>query len=283
MPQFQFMLAPLENTSDNAFRSLCHKYGADVTFTEMTRIDALARRNKSTLDKIAIINNVPTWIQIVGAKEQKLSEFLRQFQPQKGFLGFNFNLGCPSPDIINQGLGCALIKRISKVKILLKTVEDFGFKTSIKMRLGLHKYEKEKQVYLNLIKEVDTDFFVVHPRTAQEHYETKPDESVYPECVATGKTIIANGDITSIEQVKELKVLGLKGIMIGRNAVYDPAIFNRLKGLGAPSFEDLKKEYLKLCTHFHTTDKYKTNVLGRIGKTEATDKTKAELMRLVRG
>ncbi|MBI3032365.1 tRNA-dihydrouridine synthase family protein [Candidatus Woesearchaeota archaeon] len=283
MPKFQFMLAPLENTSDNAFRSLCYKYGADVTFTEMARIDALARGNKSTLDKIAIINNVPTWIQIVGAKEQKLTEFLRQYQPQKGFLGFNFNLGCPSPDIINCGLGSALIKRVSKVRTLLKTVEDFGFRTSIKMRLGLHDYEKEKKVYLYLIKDVDTDFFVVHPRTAQEQYETKPDETVYEECVATGKIIIANGDINTIEKVNELKALGLHGVMIGRNAVYDPAIFNRLKGLGSPSFEDLKKEYLKLCNHFHTSDKYKTNVLGRIGKTELTDKTKAQLMRLVRG
>ncbi len=56
----------------------------------------------------------------------------------------------------------------------------------------MNKFEKEKKVYLNLINEVDADFFIVHARHGQETYEDPVDSSVYEECVKTNKIIIAN-------------------------------------------------------------------------------------------
>lgn len=222
------MMAPMENHSDAKFRELCYRNGADSTFTEMARISALARGNKSTLEKIDIPNPIPTYIQIVGSSEKELEKFLTEFKPQPGFLGFNFNLGCPSPEIINTGIGCALIKRTTKVKKLVQIVKDHGYGVSIKLRLGMNGYEKKNKTYLNLIKEVDADFFIVHARHGKERNRHPADFSVYEECVATGKVIIANGDITTKEQVEHLKSLGLRGVMIGRAAVDDPSIFKRL-------------------------------------------------------
>lgn len=37
-----------------------------------------------------------------------------------GFEGFNLNMGCPSPDVIKAGLGCASIKRVNKTKQLVE-------------------------------------------------------------------------------------------------------------------------------------------------------------------
>ena len=70
--QFAYMLAPLEDTSDNALRTLCHRYGADITFTEMARTDSLARRKKSTLQRTQIYDETPVWIQITGAQDNVL-------------------------------------------------------------------------------------------------------------------------------------------------------------------------------------------------------------------
>src|SRR3990167_5601958 len=155
MQPFLYMLAPLEDTSDSVLRALCFKYGADTTFTEMTRLDSLARNNKSTWDKIAILDDTPAWIQMVGNKEEGLKKFLKHYQPQKSFQGINFNLGCPSPQIVSLGLGCAMIKRIQKIKNMIKIVTDQGYRSSLKLRLGLNQYEKEKKVYLHLIEGVD--------------------------------------------------------------------------------------------------------------------------------
>jgi len=259
------MLAPLEDVSDNAFRELCHLHGADLTFTEMTRIDGLVRHNKSTENKIKILNNIPTQIQLAVQNEEKLKQFLKEFTPTKGFAGFNLNLGCPSPDLVRQGLGCALIKRVFKVRRLINIVKEAGHPCSVKMRLGLNQFEKARKVYLNLIRDTNADFYVVHARHGDEHYETEADDVVYPECVGTGKNIVANGNIVSKAKADMFKSMGLKGVMIGRAAVRNPAIFELIRGHKETNLELIKKEYLQLCEKYGLNYRYKKNVLKRLG------------------
>lgn len=266
MTRFQYMLAPMEGLTDNAFRRLCFDHGADVTFTEMTRIDGLARKNKVTLKRIEILDDTPTVIQLIGSKEQNLEKFLKRFEPQNGFKGFNLNIGCSSPDMVNAGLGAAMIKRVSKVNKLMKIIQEHGFETSVKMRLGLNKYEKEKKAYLNLINNVDAEFFVVHARTADENYEDEPDNSVYKECVKTGKVIIANGGITTKEDIEALREIGMNGAMIGTAALSRPDIFDVLKGKKEIDKKIIVEEYLKLCERFNTGNKYKKKVIAEIGR-----------------
>jgi tRNA-dihydrouridine synthase B len=263
---FLYMSAPLEDTTDPVFRKLAHKYGADLTLTEMTRIESLSKNNQSTWSKIVIPDNTPTQIQLVGSNEMSLKRFLNKYTPEGGFKGFNFNLGCPSPHIVGQGYGCAMIKRISKVRKMVALVHDFDYPCSIKMRLGLNKFEKERKVYLNLIDAVDAEFFVVHARHGAQHYEEPADFSVFKECTKLGKTIIANGDINKKEQIDFLKSVGVKGAMIGRAAITDLAIFDRLKGKSAPTTEELRKEYSALAEEVNSRFKYRDNILKRLGK-----------------
>jgi len=89
MKDFELMLAPMEKHTGPTFRKLCFDKGADSTFTEMSMISALARGNKSALERISIPDPIPTYIQIIGSNEEELHKFLRNFTPQKGFLGFN--------------------------------------------------------------------------------------------------------------------------------------------------------------------------------------------------
>mgnify|MGYP001587353754 FL=1 len=265
------MLAPMEDVTDEAFRELCFLHGADLTFTEMTRLSGLVRRNKSTWQKIAVRGEAPIQIQLATQKEEDLKRFLIDFEPPKGFRGINFNLGCPSPSFIQQGLGCSLVRRVSKVARLVQMVQEKGYPSSIKMRLGLNLFEKKKKVYLNLIQGVPADFFIVHARSGSEHYETKPDDSVYSECVGTGKNIIANGDIDSVEKVNLLKDVGVKGVMIARAAVRNPALFERLKGLKETDAETLKKEYLELLNKYPPgKNVYRDHVLKRLGQEKGT-------------
>ncbi len=271
---FKYMLAPLEDTSDNALRELCYKYGADLTFTEMTRVKSLVQDNKSSLRKIQILNEVPTQIQLAVQNHMELEQFLKKYEPPKFFKGINLNLGCPSPQLINLGLGCALVKRVSKVRKLVWTINNFGYSASLKIRLGMNAYEKKNKAYLNLINEVDADFYIVHARHGAEHYESPADYRVFPEIIKTGKTIIANGDVDSIRKVNYLKNMGVSGVMIGRAAVINPAIFDALKGKKTPSFDELKKEYSVLAEKYFeangNNEKYKENILKRIGKNSKT-------------
>ena len=282
MQKFLYMLAPLEDTSDDALRTLCYRHGADTTFTEMASFESLALDNESTWEKLLIRNDTPAYVQNIGSKEDMLKKFLNKYQPPKAFLGFNLNLGCPNPAIISRGLGCAMVKRVSKTKKLVSIIQDYGYKCSIKMRLGLNRYEREKKVYCNLIDAIDAEFFVVHARDGSQLYGEPAEYSIYPECVSFGKPIIANGDITS-DQIDSLRRIGVKGAMIGKNAVYDPAIFGRMKGIDHTTYEDLRREYEELSQQFPSRYKYKKNVLKRIGKMSSSDTEKAELSSLTMG
>ena len=258
------MLAPLEDMTDSCFRTLCHRYGADLTLIELIRFESLAKNNKSSWERIKLYDDTPTLIQITGAREQFLKKFLSKFSPEKGFLGFNLNLGCPAPNFVNKGVGCAMVKRISKTKKLIDIIKDYGYGTSIKMRLGLNQHEKEKKAYLNLIKCVKADFFIVHARHGNQTYNEKADWSIFPECVNTGKNIIANGDIKTKEDVKKIKSFGCKGVMIGRAAIINPLIFAELKGLSTSSIDKIKAEYGRLLKERNPPVRYQKNIFKHL-------------------
>jgi tRNA-dihydrouridine synthase B len=226
--KFQLMLAPMERVTDCAFRTLCHRNGADLTFTAIARVSNLSRQKKGELEIIRITDSTPTQIQLAGAKVSEYEKFLSSFKATEGFSGFNLNLGCSSPEFIKQGIGAAMIKRVSRVNEIVKLISRSGFECSVKLRLGLCDYEKDKGVYLNLIANVDASFFVVHARTAKQTLDDPADFSVYAKCLDTGKKIVANGDIRTKKQVAELKKMGLFGAMIGRAAIGNPGIFHEL-------------------------------------------------------
>ena len=275
--KFLFMLAPMEDITDNAFRELCFRHGADLTFTVMTRLSGLAARSGNTERKIELLNDIPSQIQLVALREDELKSFLGRFEPTGGFAGFNFNIGCPSPQYVKQGLGCAMMKRVSKLNRMVSAVKNHGYPCSVKMRLGMNLFEKQRKAYLNVIRNVSADFFIVHARHGAEHYETKPDYSVFLDCVATGKDIIANGNIDSPEKVAFVRDMGVAGVMIGRAAVRDPGIFGRLKGMKEPDVITLRNEYTMLANKYGTINKYRDNVMKRLGQQNAVKEGNTEM------
>ncbi len=237
----------MEKIIDAAFRTICYKYGADLTFTELIRFETLAKNNRSALKRIKLYDETPTMIQFMGTNEDKLKKFLDNFNPTPGFKGFNFNLGCPSQNYVNSGVGSRMISRPTKTQRLVSIVQDYGYPVNIKMRLGMTRQETLDKVYLKLIEKVNADFFVVHARYRSQSYKVPPKWDIFVECVATGKEIIANGDIKSHEDVNLLEEMGCSGVMIGRQAIINPLIFGQLKNLNSlPTLKSVFDEYITL-------------------------------------
>ncbi|HIH15161.1 MAG: hypothetical protein QT08_C0008G0051 [archaeon GW2011_AR17] len=260
-------LAPLEGVSDCAFRTLCYRHGADLTFTEMIRVDSLVKKNTSSLHLLDLKNTTPTGIQLLAVKPQTLQEFVHVF-PSLGIepVCFNLNLGCPSPDVIVQGGGAALVKRTKRVAELVDILKKLDYPVSVKLRLGLNAYEKEKKVYFPLLKEVDADAFIIHGRHARQKSSEAADWTVYEACLETGKHIVPNGDITERKDIEYFKKIGIKEVMIGRAAILNPSVFQYLKGKEKVSLDILKKEYIPLAEKYPSAAKYKENVLAYLGK-----------------
>lgn len=273
------MLASLERYSDSVFRTLCHNHGADLTFTEMAHVNSFLRRNRDSLQKIEPRDSTPVQIQILSSNEGKLDRFLIDFKPFNGFEGFNLNLSCPSKDVIRQGKGAAMVKRATKTAKLVSLIRDHGYPVSVKIRLGLNQYEKDNKLYLNNLRGVDPDFFVVHTKHAGQSSREPEDDTVYPECVEAtrGIPVIANGGIDTTEKVQSLMEMGVSGVMMGRPAMGNPAIFDLIKnemGLNSPPepipvIADLKKEYKYIFDSIRGTEKYMSRFLKVLGRKRA--------------
>ena len=257
------MLAPIERITSPAFRNIAHKYGADLTFTEQIRAEGLAKNNKATWERLELIDKTPTVIQLTGIKESNFKKFLDKFEPEKKFKGFNLNLGCPSRKVIELGLGCAMVKRVNKTQKIVELIKNYGYDVSIKLRLGMNISEKEKKVYLNLINGTEASYYIVHTRHGKQSYKSLADFSVYKECVETSKEIIANGDIKTKDHIDFLKDLGIKGAMIGRATIFDPAIFNRLKGKKTPSPKKVLEEVKELTKKYEEPQRFLINLDNR--------------------
>ena len=222
-------LAPMEGISNCTFRTLCYKNGADLTFTEMIRIDALIRDNKAT-KKLIEWNTTPTALQILSVKMNSVQEFVKQFPFYSiNPVQININACCPSPEVIRTGAGAALVKRTQRLNEMISCLRKLNLPVTVKMRLGLNEFEKKNKVYLNTLKTVDADAFIIHAKHARQESQEKSDWSVFEECIATGKHIVANGDICKKEHVDYFKKLGLKEVMIGRAAIKNMGIFKELK------------------------------------------------------
>jgi len=273
------MLASLERYSDSVFRTLCYRHGAELTFTEMAHVNSFLNNNRGSLRKIEPRDSTPVQIQILSSNEAKLDRFLSRFRPFKGFRGFNLNLSCPSKDVIRQGKGAAMVKRATKTSKLVRLIRGHGHPVSVKIRLGLNQREKKNKLYLNNLGGVDPDFFVVHAKHAGQGSSEPEDNSVYPECVevARGIPVIANGGIETPEKVKSLMEMGVGGVMMGRPAIGNPAIFNLLKnklGLNSPlklvpRAADLGQEYKDIFDSLGGDEKYKFRFLKVVGRRRA--------------
>ena len=269
------MLASLEGYSDSVFRTLCFRHGADLTFTEMAHVESFLRRNRISLMKIEPRDTTPVQIQILSSSEEKLGRFLSGFRPFDGFRGFNLNLSCPSKEVIRRGKGAAMVKRAAKTARLVETIRDHGYPVSVKIRLGLNQYEKDNKLYLNNLGGVDPDFFVVHAKHAAQRSDEREDNSVYTECVdaARGIPVIANGGINTPEIVKELMGMGVSGVMMGRPALGNPAIFDEMKNalghnepaIPVPNIQELRQEYREIYEEIGGSEKYMSRLLKSVG------------------
>jgi tRNA-dihydrouridine synthase B len=258
---FKFMLAPLEDYAGPALRKICFDNGAHLTFTEMTRVEGIIRNNQPTLAKIEIKDTTPVQIQLLASNESQLKKFISNFKSFDGFCGFNLNLCCPSTNITKFGRGAAMVKRIEKTNKLVEIIKNKNYSISLKLSLGVNEIEKNNKVYLKSIKNTNADFYIVQTKHAMQKSGEESDHSLLGECVDTKKSIIANGGISCSKQIKELKKIGCSGVMIGRNAIKNPAIFNLLQNKKTKPIDLLTSEYKKLSGVYGENKKYFSNFL----------------------
>ncbi|MBE9521512.1 MAG: tRNA-dihydrouridine synthase family protein, partial [Proteobacteria bacterium] len=85
---------------------------------------------------------------------------------------------------------------------------------------------------ITIFEDCGIDFLIVHPRTVQQQFNGPADHDVTAAVVRqTSLPVIANGDIWTVaDGDRVLSQTGAAGLMLGRGAIADPLLFERLRG-----------------------------------------------------
>ena len=230
------MLAPMQGLTNRALRSLFIDWvRPDVVFTEFMRVNPVAQvRRLSAVDLKeagAAEQGVPLVVQLIGHGAEALSAAARAAQ-EAGAVHLNLNLGCPYGRMGTGLTGGNMLRRpdlLAEIIPALRRAVSGTF--SVKLRAG---YDDPEQVFslLPLFESAGVDFLVLHPRTVVQEYEGSADHAVTARVVRlTRLPVIANGDIrTAAMGERVLRETGAAGLMLGRGAIADPLLFERLRG-----------------------------------------------------
>ena len=232
------MLAPMQGLTNRALRAYFIEHvRPDVIFTEFMRVNtapAGAGLTAADLRDVATEQGgVPLVVQLVGHERGALVLAARVAQ-EAGAVHINLNMGCPYGRMGGGLTGGGMLRRpdnLAEVIPALREAIDGSF--SVKIRTG---YDDPEQILslLPLFETSGVDFLVLHPRTVVQKYDGVADQGVTAQVVrGTRLPVIANGDIRSAaDGGRVLGETGAAGLMLGRGAIADPALFRRLRGAG---------------------------------------------------
>jgi tRNA-dihydrouridine synthase B len=231
-------LAPMAGVNDVAFRILCHKYGAGITYSEMINVNAIQRRNKATI-RMAYnpVEEQPYCVQLFGTRLDAIRDSIKYLEKKDDNINvnmFDFNFGCPVRKVMNIGAGSALLKRPSKIGEIISVMRDStDLPVTGKIRLGITKNGADYVKTAKIIENAGADAIAVHARYQDQGYSGKADWNAIKEIVENiDIPVIANGDVvdekTCIEIFEKTKC---KYLMIGRASLGNPFIFSRLNSI----------------------------------------------------
>jgi tRNA-dihydrouridine synthase B len=227
------MLAPMQGVTNRAVRTyFIDTVRPDVVFTEFVRVAGRSRKRvaRSDLREIGAGDEVPLVVQLIGSSRAALVE-AAQVAAAAGARHLNLNLGCPYGRMTSGLTGGALLQYPDLLAELIPALRDACRGSfSLKLRAGYDNHD-DALALLPLCEAVGVDFLILHPRTVLQEYRGQADHRVTAAMVrATRLPVIANGDLRSAEQGKQLLAeSGAAGLMLGRGALADPLLFARLR------------------------------------------------------
>ncbi len=230
-----FVLAPLADVTDAAFRRVIAKYGKpDVLWTEFVSADGLMSPGREVLlnDLKYTEGERPIVAQLFSGHPEKMFGAAKLCK-ELGFDAIDINMGCPDKSIEKQCAGAALIKNPELAKEIIRAAKSGaeGLPISVKTRVGYNK--DEIYTWIRSLLEEDLAVLTIHARTRKEmslvpaRWEDVARVVKLRDEMKKKTLIIGNGDVKNLDDTREkAKTSGADGIMLGRAIFGNPWLFS---------------------------------------------------------
>lgn len=243
------LMAPLAGYTCFPFRLMARNLGASLAFTEMTSADGLKYSDEATR-KLLFTNELesPKAVQLLGA-EPNVFEHTCKSGYIEPFDIVDINMGCPVPNVIKSGEGCALMTEPATAARIIEACGRSGKIVTVKCRLGMTGNNIAIAEFAKICESAGADMITIHGRTRDMMYGGEPlYEHIAAAKSAVSIPVIANGGIFSEDDAVEMmRRTGADGIMLARYGFENPLIFSELSGKTfAQSKYDLLLEQIEI-------------------------------------
>jgi tRNA-dihydrouridine synthase B len=265
------LLAPMEDVTDRAFRTICKRLGADIVYTEFINSEGLIRDSDKTKKKMFFSDEErPFGIQIYGGEERSMEGAARiaeSYQPDL----LDINCGCWVRNVVGNGAGSDLLRDLPRMeRIVVATMKAVKLPVTVKTRLGWDADTIRIVEVAKMLEQAGIAALTVHCRTRAQAHKGDPDFSWIPKIkAAVSIPIIVNGSLTTPQRIEHIfRETGCDGIMIGRAAIDSPWIFKEARHylstgeLPAPASVD--ERFRVLYEHLDLSIRHKGELKGVI-------------------
>ncbi|KAG0259701.1 hypothetical protein BG011_002438 [Mortierella polycephala] len=268
----KYIVAPMVDQSELAWRILSRRYSADLCYTPMFNAKLFAKEEKYREEHWAGLkdglggggpNDRPLFTQFCANDPEYLLQAALMVAPYCDAV--DINLGCPQHIARRGHYGSFLMEDWPLIASLISTLhKHLPIPVTAKIRVFP---EAEKTVaYAKMVVEAGAQILVVHGRLREMkgHLTGVADWEkirLVQEAVGHLVPVIANGNILYHEDVAEcLAKTGCVGVMSAEGSLYNPAIFTP----GHPESWKLAEEYLTICDELDTKIAYTRGHLFKI-------------------
>jgi tRNA-dihydrouridine synthase len=231
----QIYLAPLLGVTDSIFRNVFEKYFGKFDYLLTPFIPTVKGDivNPSHIRDVAVDRNDLNRVipQIIGNDPNQFLVLANTLHSM-GYRSVNWNLGCPSPQIVKKKRGSGLLPHIDIIKQFLDIViPSIHCPLSLKVRLG---FESDQELFtlMPLFNEYPIQEITIHARTGVQMYDGHVNIDGFEKCSSVSRhKIIYNGDITTPEMFNTLKKRfpSVNAWMIGRGVVGSPFLLEEIR------------------------------------------------------
>lgn len=271
------LLAPMAGVSDAPFRTVCRRFGAALTTTEMVTSNTRLWGQEKSKRRLAyfdaqvdahIDEGTPRSVQIVGADPLAMADAARECVDHGAEI-IDINMGCPAKKVCSVAAGSALLKDEAKVaQILEAVVSAVNVPVTLKIRTGWDQNHRNGVTIAKIAESAGIQALAVHGRTRACAFVGDVEYDTIAAIKASIKIpVIANGDIDTPAKAKQvLDYTGADAVMIGRAAQGRPWIFREIEHflkqgsqLPGPSATEIRDT---ICEHLRELHRFYGELMG---------------------
>ena len=226
------VVAPMAGVTDRPFRQLCKRMGAGMAVSEMVASNSLLWGSEKTRRRANHDGEVePIAVQIAGADPGMLAQAAR-YNVDQGAQIIDINMGCPAKKVCNVMAGSALLKDEPLVgRILDAVVAAARVPVTLKIRTGWDRGNRNAIRIARTAEQAGVKALAIHGRTRACGFSGEAEyDTIAAVKSEVGIPVIANGDLSTPEKVKEvLDYTRADAVMIGRAAQGRPWMFREIE------------------------------------------------------